>query len=309
MNYFSAFQSLGRVIAFYPKLVKPLGSVNACILFCQLLYWSDKTNSKRGVYKTIEQLTEETGLSRREQETACKKLTSIGVLFKDYDRLNHRMYYRLIPEKFNELMSKLEEKDAEQNEQTPPRNQDLECEQNEHTQNHKTGSRIIEHRLHTQDYKHNITKDINAREKKQRTSATQSALPRENKTKPKNASPTQNEQMSLLVNLGVDEQMASDYLAVRKAKRAPLTLTAIKGIEREANKAGISVQEAICISTENGWAGFRADWFERISKISHTSTHNQSKRSVKDVGNFTEEHNQFDPNNLPKITPDEEIDF
>ena len=72
----------GRPIAYHPRLAKPLGSVNAAILFGQLVYWHDKTNNPLGVYKTALEIEEETGLSIKEQETARKKLKERGVLIE-----------------------------------------------------------------------------------------------------------------------------------------------------------------------------------------------------------------------------------
>ena len=51
-----------------------------------------------------------------------------------------------------------------------------------------------------------------------------------------------------------------DFLALRKAKRAPLTETALSGIAREAAKAGITLDEALRACCERGWQGFKAEW-------------------------------------------------
>ena len=59
----------------------------------------------------------------------------------------------------------------------------------------------------------------------------------------------------------VDDQVWDDFMQVRKAKRSPLTATALAGIEREAAKAGIGLQQALEVCCESGWAGFKADWF------------------------------------------------
>ena len=60
---------------------------------------------------------------------------------------------------------------------------------------------------------------------------------------------------------GVCQQVWADFLQIRKAKRSPLTATALAGIEREAAKAGIGLQQALEVCCESGWAGFKADWF------------------------------------------------
>ena len=66
---------------------------------------------------------------------------------------------------------------------------------------------------------------------------------------------------SLVKPEGVDDQVWADFLQIRKAKRSPLTATALAGIEREAAKAGIGLQQALEVCCESGWAGFKADWF------------------------------------------------
>lgn len=63
-----------------------------------------------------------------------------------------------------------------------------------------------------------------------------------------------------LVDRGVLEAVAVDFLQLRKAKRSPLTATALAGIEREAVAAGYSVHDAIRTCVERGWAGFKAEW-------------------------------------------------
>jgi DNA-binding transcriptional ArsR family regulator len=61
---------------------------------------------------------------------------------------------------------------------------------------------------------------------------------------------------------GVGEQVWVDFLAIRKAKRSPLTATALRGIEREAAKAGISLGDALAMCCERGWQAFKADWMQ-----------------------------------------------
>ena len=61
---------------------------------------------------------------------------------------------------------------------------------------------------------------------------------------------------------GIDEQVATDFKALRSKLRAPITATAMAGIEREAIKAGLSMQEALRVCCERGWRGFKAEWME-----------------------------------------------
>lgn len=89
--------------------------------------------------------------------------------------------------------------------------------------------------------------------------------------------------MKLLLAEGIDEQIASDFIAIRKAKNAPLTQTALDGIKREANKAKLTLENALRICIERNWQGFSASWlFE-----SHNQTQS-TKPSVKDIPKHTE---------------------
>jgi uncharacterized protein YdaU (DUF1376 family) len=60
--------------------------------------------------------------------------------------------------------------------------------------------------------------------------------------------------------VNVEESVWSDFLALRKAKKAPVTVTALAGIKREADKANWSLARAITECVERGWTGFKAEW-------------------------------------------------
>ena len=63
-----------------------------------------------------------------------------------------------------------------------------------------------------------------------------------------------------LIEIGVSEQTAQDWMEVRKAKGAANTETSFKGIQREIQRSGISAEECITIAVENSWRGFKAEW-------------------------------------------------
>ena len=66
----------------------------------------------------------------------------------------------------------------------------------------------------------------------------------------------------------VDAQVWVDFLSIRKAKKAPMTETALKGIEREAKKAGWSLEKAISECVTRGWQSFKADWVKEKLSVS-----------------------------------------
>lgn len=95
----------GRPVAYYPGLVKHLGSINAVLFFCQIFYWQKKTDNDLGVYKVAEEIEEETGMTYREQATARKHLISRGILVETHKRLEHRIYFKIDVDQLDALMS------------------------------------------------------------------------------------------------------------------------------------------------------------------------------------------------------------
>ena len=73
--------------------------------------------------------------------------------------------------------------------------------------------------------------------------------------------------LDLLADFGITGQLADDFITHRKACKAPITETALKGFQREADKAGISLAEAITISIERNWRGFKSEWDWRGSGV------------------------------------------
>lgn len=67
-------------------------------------------------------------------------------------------------------------------------------------------------------------------------------------------------------------QLQSDFEKLRKAKRAPITQSAMDGLVAEAAKANITLEAAIRICCQRGWQGFDASWLDN-------SKSNQSRAS------------------------------
>ena len=59
---------------------------------------------------------------------------------------------------------------------------------------------------------------------------------------------------------GVDVQVWQDWQKLRAKQRAPITATVIKGIQREADRAGLCLTDALAMCCERSWRGFKADW-------------------------------------------------
>jgi hypothetical protein len=64
---------------------------------------------------------------------------------------------------------------------------------------------------------------------------------------------------------GVSEQVWNDFIAHRKAKRAPLSQTALTVIAKEAEKASVTLEEALIVCLTRGWQGFNAEWMKKTT--------------------------------------------
>ena len=60
----------------------------------------------------------------------------------------------------------------------------------------------------------------------------------------------------------VEQQTWDDFLNLRKAKKAPVSHSAITRIANEAQKADMSLGEALEIMCSRGWTGFKAEWVD-----------------------------------------------
>jgi len=98
---------LKRPIAYQPIIAKSFGSVKLAIVWCQIYYWTDKTKDPDGwIYKTAIEMFEETGLSRREQETARDAGITLGVLESEARGYPRKVHYRINFEKAQEAIEK-----------------------------------------------------------------------------------------------------------------------------------------------------------------------------------------------------------
>jgi uncharacterized protein YdaU (DUF1376 family) len=67
---------------------------------------------------------------------------------------------------------------------------------------------------------------------------------------------------------GVSPDVATEFLAIRSRKRAPLTELALAGIQREADKAALTLDAALRKCVERGWQGFDAGWVRNQARAS-----------------------------------------
>jgi hypothetical protein len=63
-----------------------------------------------------------------------------------------------------------------------------------------------------------------------------------------------------LLNLGADKKLISDWLLVRKNKKATNTETAFDKFKIEFEKSNLTINEVLELCVEKSWSGFKSEW-------------------------------------------------
>ncbi|MFK7382296.1 DNA-binding protein, partial [Acinetobacter baumannii] len=70
--------------------------INGALMLSQLVYWTSRTKDSEGwIFKTHHEWTQETGLTRREQDTARATLKSLKFISEKKMGVPRRVYYRV----------------------------------------------------------------------------------------------------------------------------------------------------------------------------------------------------------------------
>lgn len=251
----------GQAVGYYPALTKVFGSVSASILFAQLFYWQPKATSPLGVYKTAEELTEETGLSVDEQRGARKKLVKLGVLVETHKRLEHKIYYRIDEDAFDALWDITQtENDTNGETEYPTGETDIPTPEvgNSQPPNGKFPfgeSEIPIRHSNTEDYGRGLQQGITA------NAPTRDSAPRE-PSPPPPAKPEKFDAWAVLSDMGVERKHFDAWMQARKRKRlsSPIDEVALAAFFREIGKVGLTAHDAARMCAEKGWGSIEANW-------------------------------------------------
>jgi len=94
-----------RPIAFNRDFVNFGIGITGALFLSQCVYWSKRTPDNNGwFYKTMQEWEDETGLTRFEQETARKKLKSLGLIEEKRAGVPAKLYYRIVANKIVEML-------------------------------------------------------------------------------------------------------------------------------------------------------------------------------------------------------------
>ena len=265
MSWFRHLRAAGRPIAYYPQLAKPLGGVNAVILFSHFLYWNERSDCALGVYKSAAEIEDETGLSVQEQRTARKRLRDLGVLIETEKRIEHRIYFRLDEAAFDALMDATF---ANESCNIPEM-------QNQHSGS--DDSTFADEGFNTRGVaiQRSFKEQKTTSENYQKTTAemgvcadalpARDPAPREPSSeipKPPPAKPERFDAWAVLSDMGVERKHFDAWMQARKRKRlsSPIDEVALGAFLREIGKVGLTAHDAARMCAEKGWGSIEANW-------------------------------------------------
>ena len=205
---------------------------------------------------SISQFMKATGLSNSAVIKACESLVQYGLLVKENGARNTGVYAV-------NSYSKITHEESSQvtcEKSSPVKKVHSTCEESSQVTCEKSSQVTCEKSSHTIN---NIKNTIQNTNKKT----------------------TQKNSLDLLAEFGIVGQLAEDFIAHRKSKRAAITKTVLVGYQREAHKAGIPLTEAITISIERNWQGFKAGWNWRDDNVA-TTTNTRKTSAFADDGSW-----------------------
>src|ERR687893_752472 len=94
-----------RTVGYSPDLARIVGGATIGLFLSQLLFLSDKGANPEGwVYKSEQEMGKETGLTKREQQTARRKLLALGVIAIMRGGWKNTYHFKVIWEKLFQVI-------------------------------------------------------------------------------------------------------------------------------------------------------------------------------------------------------------
>ncbi|MCZ3294227.1 DNA-binding protein [Acinetobacter baumannii] len=222
--------------------------INGALMLSQLVYWTSRTKDSEGwIFKTHHEWTQETGLTRREQDTARATLKSLKFISEKKMGVPRRVYYRVERENLYQALIEY----SESIDINSMHNSAILNAQNSHTECTNApdcmhNSAILNAQIRPsntentyREYTENTTDIICA-----------DSAPKTQKFKAKD----------FLLKNGVSEQTATEYLDLRNKKKKPVTQRALQLVFKQAQEAKLSNERVFQIIVVRGWESFKAAW-------------------------------------------------
>jgi hypothetical protein len=98
-----------RVVGYSPDLARMVGGATIGLFLSQLLFLSDKGANHEGwVYKSEAEMGRETGLTKREQQSARRKLLALGVIAIERRGFRFSYHFKVIWERLYQVIEKFQ---------------------------------------------------------------------------------------------------------------------------------------------------------------------------------------------------------
>jgi len=227
--------------------------INGALMLSQLVYWTSRTKNSDGwIYKTHHEWTLETGMTRREQETARKTLKSLGFLSEKKEGVPRRVYFKVERENlYKALVEYSESIDINSMHNSAILNAPNvhtectdapDCMHNSAILNAQISPSNTEntYREYTENTSDIICADAPSETQSQKTE----------KFSPK----------KYLVEKGVSEKTASEYISLKTKKHKTITDRMVDMVVKQAKEAKITPELAFQIIVVRGWETFKASW-------------------------------------------------
>lgn len=270
MSWFRHLRAAGRPIAYYPQLAKPLGGVNAVILFSHFLYWNERSDCALGVYKSAAEIEDETGLSVQEQRTARKRLRDLGVLIETEKRIEHRIYFRLDEAAFDALMDATFANEScnipEMQNQHSGSDDSTFADEGFNTRGVAIQRSFKEQKTTSENYQKTTAEmGVCADATPARDPAPREPSPEIPDLPPEPPPPAKPEKFdawAVLSDMGVERKHFDAWMQARKRKRlsSPIDEVALAAFFREIGKVGLTAHDAARMCAEKGWGSIEANW-------------------------------------------------
>ena len=219
--------------------------INGALMLSQLVYWTSRTKDNDGwIFKTHHEWTMETGLTRREQDTARKTLKELGFLSEKKVGVPRRVFFKVERENLYKALIEYSESLA-----TPSMHESAQL----NAQISHTECTDAPHCMHE-------SAQLNAQISPSNTENTT-----ENTTDIDlgASAPEQQKKFSakkFLIENEVSEKTAQEFIDLKNKKRKTITDRSLKIIFNQAIEAKLSNERVFQIIVLRGWESFKAAW-------------------------------------------------
>ncbi len=241
--------------------------INGALMLSQLVYWTSRSKSAEGwIYKTQAEWTQETGLTRTEQENARKKLLELGFISEKKMGVPCRVFFRVERENlYQALVEYSETLDCSQFAGNLHTSLQETCELDCSKPASKNAQNLQSNTENTTENTTDINLGASAPEQPKKFSA-----------------------KKFLIENGVSEKTAQEFIDLKNKKRKTITDRSLKIIFNQAIEAKLSNERVFQIIVLRGWESFKAAWnwaetnaeIEQLENPQSTSTPNQPAAPV-----------------------------